>query len=473
LKVRLLLLLLLAPLLYSSVRQPDWGDDFAQYLLQTRNIVEGRSMQDNGIVADPALPAFAIPAYPVGFPLLLLPFYSSDPFRTAPYFIVPALSLLLAAFACFLLLRKRFGVTTSLLSSLLIAYHPVFLQAKTELLSDLPFIAFLLLGLQAMATEKEEPISRRNIVFAGLSFGLAMSMRLTGFLLLPTLLAWSVFDRSKRSAAGKIAGIALLLFAILNVVLFPIDLPGIWQFYRGAIAAQPLLLTDQFIFYLHQLNALFWISPFSWTGGLIVPGMLVYYWRKRDSLDAADWFLLAYAGLLMTIPYQGGGLRFLLPAIPLLLRNLLSLVRPFVLPVLQFRRYLHVAYAGIVLVLILPGIVDWLTTLERNDGPESLEGKRILSIVEQKTPKDAVIICAKPRAIQWYTGRRATYLIDGVLPARIDSAFAQLNARYLICERTGRPGAFADDKMNAYLLSFGDRYVPVDSTKQLTLWLRK
>jgi len=156
-----------------------------------------------------------------------------------------------------------------------------------------------------------------------------------------------------------------------------------------------------------------------------------------------------------------------------LLRNLLSLVRPFVLPVLQFRRYLHVAYAGIVLVLILPGIVDWLTTLERNDGPESLEGKRILSIVEQKTPKDAVIICAKPRAIQWYTGRRATYLIDGVLPARIDSAFAQLNARYLICERTGRPGAFADDKMNAYLLSFGDRYVPVDSTKQLTLWLRK
>ena len=40
-----------------------------------------------------------IPAYPVGFPLLFASFYSSDPFRTAPYFIVPGLSLLLAAFA--------------------------------------------------------------------------------------------------------------------------------------------------------------------------------------------------------------------------------------------------------------------------------------------------------------------------------------------------------------------------------------
>ena len=62
-----------------------------------------------------------------------------------------------------------------------------------------------------MATEKKNRFPGETS-YSPASFGLA-GMRLTGFLLLPTLLAWSVFDRSKRSTASKIAGIALL-FAI-------------------------------------------------------------------------------------------------------------------------------------------------------------------------------------------------------------------------------------------------------------------
>jgi hypothetical protein len=472
-KSRLLCFVLLLPLLYCSVRQPDWGDDFAQYLLQTRNIAEGRPMADNGVMRDPALPAFAVPAYPVGFPLLLLPFYTTGETATAPYFIVPAMFLVLAGFAYFLFSRKRFGTVVSLISALLIAYHPVYLQAKTELLSDLPFLAFLLLGFHWLAVDGGEQAPRRRAMLAGLFFGAALCMRLTGLALLPALLAWMLSGPGRRQAAGTATVVALGCFFFFNSLLFPIELSGIGQFYRDAIGAHPLLLREQFLFYLHQLSALFWFFPSDWGGALLCTALMIYYVTNRKSLDPADWFLLVYGGLLLSIPYQGSGLRFLLPVFPILLRNLLTLIRPLAAKVPAFRVPMHLTYALVAGLLVFPGILNWLKGADSPDGPESEEGKQFLEIVRKETPADAVLVCAKPRAIRWYTGRRATYLIDGVDPVQHDSAFVRLGARYLVSETAGRPGAFYDEKMNAYLAASVDRYAPLDSTKRLVVWSRK
>lgn len=472
-KSRLLCVILLLPLLYCSVTRPDWGDDFAQYLLQARNIAEGLPMGTNGVVADPALPAFAVPAYPAGFPLLLLPFYSSDPTDTSLYFLVPALGLIVAGFAYFLLMQKRFSPPVALISTVMIAYHPVFLQAKSELLSDLPFLAFLLLGLQWLVPGKDEVISPRKAVSAGFALGAAMCMRLTGFVVFPALLVWAFSERGRLKPAALAGMIALAFFLLVHAVLFPIDLRGLADFYRDAIRAKPLLFSDQLVFYAYQLNALFWLLPLSWSGAVLLLALVIYLLRKRDALDLADWFLIAYFTLLLLVPYQGGGLRFLLPVFPILLRDLLTLARPLALPLHRFRIVLRFAYALTTGVLVFPGIVDWITGTQPIEGPQTAEGKKFLAIVKQRTPADAVIVCAKPRAIHWYTGRKATYLIDGVSSQETDSAFVRLGARYLVSEHSGRPGAFADDKMNDYLRAFGDRYKAVDSTKQLTLWVRK
>ena len=41
---------LLLPLFYINVKDShDWGDDFAQYFIQARNILEGRPQTDNGL----------------------------------------------------------------------------------------------------------------------------------------------------------------------------------------------------------------------------------------------------------------------------------------------------------------------------------------------------------------------------------------------------------------------------------------
>ena len=69
-------ILFLLPLLYINAKDcHDWGDDFAQYFLQARNIVENRPQTDNGLVFDKVDGDFALHAYPAEFPLIICPFY--------------------------------------------------------------------------------------------------------------------------------------------------------------------------------------------------------------------------------------------------------------------------------------------------------------------------------------------------------------------------------------------------------------
>ena len=54
----------------------DWGDDFAQYIHQAKNITAGIPQQQTGYIYNPEFHHLGPPAYPVGFPLLLAPVYA-------------------------------------------------------------------------------------------------------------------------------------------------------------------------------------------------------------------------------------------------------------------------------------------------------------------------------------------------------------------------------------------------------------
>lgn len=62
---------LLVPLLFFNIKNThDWGDDFAQYLLEAKNIKEGRPISYTNFVENPNYvlgPNF----YPPGFPIII------------------------------------------------------------------------------------------------------------------------------------------------------------------------------------------------------------------------------------------------------------------------------------------------------------------------------------------------------------------------------------------------------------------
>ena len=71
-----IVLMLSIPLLFINVKDShDWGDDFAGYIHQAKNIVEGNSQFQTGYIINVEGPVLGPPTYPIGFPLLLSPVY--------------------------------------------------------------------------------------------------------------------------------------------------------------------------------------------------------------------------------------------------------------------------------------------------------------------------------------------------------------------------------------------------------------
>ncbi len=72
----LIVLLVFAPALFINVSAShDWGDDFAQYILQAKCIVEGNPQTTYAIYDSEFYNVLGPPTRPVGLPLLLAPFF--------------------------------------------------------------------------------------------------------------------------------------------------------------------------------------------------------------------------------------------------------------------------------------------------------------------------------------------------------------------------------------------------------------
>ena len=184
---KLLCILLLLPLLHINIRDShNWGDDFAQYLMQARNIVEGKSQKDNGLVFDSRSGEYALQAYPVGFPLLLAPVYHQSGLSIRPYLLLLSAMLLVLGFLLFHYLKNEFGAVSALALVLLFIYNPWTLQLKTEILSEIPFTLFLFVLILFYSSIRKNPSTWKYWI-AGLLCGWIASIRAVGWISIPAI----------------------------------------------------------------------------------------------------------------------------------------------------------------------------------------------------------------------------------------------------------------------------------------------
>ena len=122
------LLLFLIPLFFINIKSShDWGDDFAQYIHQAKNISEGISQNNTGYIFNSDV--FLGPqAYPTGFPLLLAPIIKHYGFNFIVLNYTMTFFLVIVSLFGFLFLRKYFSFLTTFFTTLIIAYNPIFLN---------------------------------------------------------------------------------------------------------------------------------------------------------------------------------------------------------------------------------------------------------------------------------------------------------------------------------------------------------
>jgi 4-amino-4-deoxy-L-arabinose transferase-like glycosyltransferase len=395
----------------------DWGGDFAQYLQQALNMVQGNPQDTSFYVFNPSYAILAPPAYPVGFPMILTPVVALFGTEMLPLKIWMTLLLILTTLLAFKIFKSEMRPGLALALACLFAYHPWLLQFKGEILADIPFTLLLTIGLLLWQSILKNHQNWGVAVLAGVAFGFALLTKNIGIIVFPALLAsvlWSPrsFLRNLFVAWGITTVVALVFYVIWSHGVFPVQTEtvgfssGIWAeglatetvFYNTAY------YTEIFQSFFHQMytpwNFLALISK-----ALLLAFLLFGYWGQLFKRPDLPTFLVsAHLLVLLVFPVTTQGLRYLLPILPWLILLIVRGWRQWQpeQPRLKYAflffllcSQLHQSYHG----------VQYANHIGRTQsGPSDADARSMFAYLST-TSEEARLVFIKPRPLGLYTSR--------------------------------------------------------------------
>ncbi|MEQ1734412.1 MAG: hypothetical protein ABL940_12120 [Bacteroidia bacterium] len=297
------------PLFFINIKTShDWGDDFAQYIHQAKNISEGISQNTTGYIFNPERAVIGPKAYPTGMPLLLAPLVKHYGYNYTMINYYTSFFLALSGLFGFVFLRKHFSMLTSLFTILIISYGAQYLDFKMELFSDIPFTCFWLACLCLI-------LSKKNIytsILLGLLLAFSVHIRSVGLVIVGVFVIHEFMVKHSYKSASiqlhKNTLLTLISFLLLYISLklmfpcntnYPSLLSGndIWERSNGHISNNLLNLLGFFNIYAPQ--PYYYISILS-SASLITFSVLGFMYEfKVHKLTFVNMFVIC---LLYTSP---------------------------------------------------------------------------------------------------------------------------------------------------------------------------
>jgi 4-amino-4-deoxy-L-arabinose transferase-like glycosyltransferase len=136
------------------IRSETWGDDWAEYVAHSRNLVAGDAYADTGYIFNPDNADIGPPSYPPGLPVLLAPLIATlgiDFMAMKLYcflFVVLSVPLMLGA------LSREFGQRVACAAVLLFAVHDQVWALRQEIGSESPYLFFSMLAIYWMSRDR-------------------------------------------------------------------------------------------------------------------------------------------------------------------------------------------------------------------------------------------------------------------------------------------------------------------------------
>jgi hypothetical protein len=408
----------------------NWGDDFGLYLQLADNIRAGRPYNylNTGIQVPP------------GFPALLAGWETLFGQSFVALKSLNIVSWVAAAWLASLFAARTLGRVAA--SFVLIAHFvlPAYYLQQQSVLSDPPFMVAVNLLVLLCFFYFRAPGSRPWAVFALLcsasaALFCAILIRPAGLPLVAAIVLASGLQayiarkdhtqvlRGVALAAGAIGVFALYMraFGASSTTHLALALGGAEEPGTGLFSVLTHLVLRRTGEELLNLSVLIGLHPSIGTGSLLAVGILAgacaFLFLTRDFV--APLILIAYAGMLLLIPWQQG-YRYLLPMTSLVLIFVTALPS-LAWQYLRIERYFFPAAAGMVVALCFVLIVadDMVQgvrgTYGYNDdetsGPRT---KELVSWLKQNTRPDDQLCSFKPRAVMFFAGRRAYHLPNDV-----------------------------------------------------------
>ena len=190
----------------------NWGDDFAQYIINARNIIEHKPYA-SGVMLDNTV------IYPPGLPLLLAPVLKVFGLNLKILKLLNILFWYLSIIPLYFLFLKIEDRRFALMAAVFLAFSSFFFVYKQNVLSDIPFFLFVCSSLYAFQRWKNDSSKRQErLFFIGFLFSIsfALWLRSAGVTLFAAALFYFAFIRRDKKALAAV----LAVFMANELLLF-------------------------------------------------------------------------------------------------------------------------------------------------------------------------------------------------------------------------------------------------------------
>ena len=441
---------LLVPLFYINVSNThDWGDDFAGYLHQAKNITQGIPQNQTGYIVNDDYPTYAPASYPSGFPLLLSIVYLL--FGGKIIFFKFYINCFLFAFLLlvFYFLRRKTETINAFLLTLIVAYNPWMLNFKAEIMSDIPF-AFLMLAITYLILSARQQSLYVNVL-TGLMTGLLISIRNIGIVIPITLMLHVLYNlmtgRKKEAitvrSSAIISVLAILIYVLLDKAIFPQTGHGLFAYsYIFDLNRLGHFLLTNTAYYFAVFRAFFEPWNGDWQFAAILCGTMGFSMTiigiiKKWSTDFSfiDLLVIAYLAVIIVYPYTSAGFRFLLPIAPFLLHYLFLGIRSLNLELNVRPKILSLILTAFVFLSYQQGWRELANAPSVVTGPQQNANADAFQWIKEQTGNEAVFCFAKPRALSFYTNRPAMTVAPDADEAQIRNNLIKYNVDYVMTNK--------------------------------------
>lgn len=415
-------LMCLIPMIFPNQQVADWGSDWAFYLHQARNIVNGIPQLDNGYIVNEACFEISSQAYPIGFPLILSGVYLLFGENIPAFITLQTFILFLLGMTWFLTFRKKMGNLVAIIGVFFIVYSPYVIWYRNNILSEFSFLLFQSVFLLIYIFYDR----RKYWWVLGLLYGLAWSVKGGGVQLIAGVFLFELFTvlmLSKSRLFIKllilkirlILGIfiiGMILNLLLNKILF--NTGDNFSFYMK-IYSEKLnldLILPNLKYYLNEINYSFFIYwQMEWIGFLASILFLYFFINGFKVLVGREkvivFILIIHLISIIAFPFQQG-MRYALPMMPLIVYIMLKGGK-YYFPNSSFLRISS-------LIIICCFIYSQTNAIKRYNAqvansvtwtPYSYSTALAWQYIKLNTPPDAIFVTAFPRVLSFFTERPA------------------------------------------------------------------
>jgi hypothetical protein len=443
-------------------RGHNWGGDFAAYCMQAKSLLEGGVhdfFRENRDSMERSSEPLGPPAYPWGFPLLLVPAWAVFGCDLLALKTVGGTCFLLFLFVLWFGFRKTHSPPWRFALVGLFALNPLLIGFSNQLLSDLPFLLFstaAMLLINRWVEPRRDPDSRGagEAAVLGLCVFAAFFVRANGILLAFTLAAsqaLSLFASARRRRPdAKIFPARSLALNVLPHAVFVVAVAATGILLPSGETAHLALLCKATLESIRSHAAYYLSLPAGFFTG--VPGAFALYAasvpfavagavsRRRSDYPMLIYIVLTFALYVLWPPIQG--IRFLLPLLPFYCSFVMSGLEAFVRCGGSgfLRRACGVSVAAVLLFAIAFLAARSITRARENilarreyaRGPFTGSAQALFSFIRENTGANETIVFFKPRVMRFLTRRPSLMIREAEAIGRGDlfCYYRGANARF-------------------------------------------